>query len=230
MCFSLTSLFPMKAAGLYRAGSKGQDGGSHKLHQLVKSSQEVSLCRELSKNETCSCAPCKNVWWNWDTNMKTARHPLWNERIFFSKTAGLLKNKPAPDVCLSESGPQNQTRRLAQHFCWLEPAVPPSLPPYSPFLSTHHSFFHPFLPLSPSCLPFSYCFVFNSPFLSFSSLSLHFLHANLLPFSPLSSTLSFVSSWKTTEEKGRLGGRASWAWTAVVSYGSPPPSPVNPQF
>lgn len=30
-------LFPMKAAGLYRAGSKGLDGGNNTLYQLVKS-------------------------------------------------------------------------------------------------------------------------------------------------------------------------------------------------
>lgn len=39
--FSPLSLFPMEAAGLYRAGSKGLDGGNSSLYQLVKSLVEA---------------------------------------------------------------------------------------------------------------------------------------------------------------------------------------------
>lgn len=43
--FSPPALSPMKAAGLYRAGSKGLDGGNNTLYQLVKSTRGLSPCR-----------------------------------------------------------------------------------------------------------------------------------------------------------------------------------------
>lgn len=157
--------------------------------------------------------------------MKTTRHPLWNQR-HFRETARALKNKLAPDVCLVESGHQNQTRRLAQRFCWLEPAVPPPLPASSPSHSAPHAFFLFLLfvcallilfpGIQPSILPFSPWklspITFPQPF----------------------STLSFRSSWKTTGLKAGLGRSMFLASTAVLSYGHPPPSrcavPVNRQF
>lgn len=102
--------------------------------------------QSVSKNETYSCAPRKNVWWNEDTNMKTARCPLWNGRRF-RETPGAVKNKRDPDVCLVESGHQNQTCCLAQRFCWLEPVVPPPLSPT--FLLLLQPSFLLFLPLTP---------------------------------------------------------------------------------
>lgn len=118
--------------------------------------------------------------------MKTARHPSWN-RSRFRQTGRAVKNKRAPDVRLVESGHQNQTHRLAQRFCWLEPAVPPPLPP-SPLIPPLTFLF---LPLSP---PFLVC-----PFLYLSLLSFYtvFLLTILLLSIPILSPWNFptLSFW-----------------------------------
>lgn len=97
--------------------------------------------------------------------------------------------------------------------------------------------------LSPLSSPFS---VLLSLFLSFflclwcsvlpsCHSALHFsLEDFPISFSLLSSTVSFVSSWKTTGEKAGLGRCMFLALTAVLSYSNPPPPrctlPVNRQF
>lgn len=158
---------------------------------MVKTTHSISLlnlrkgypsAESVSQNETYFCAPQKNVWWNRDTNMKTARQPLWNLSRF-RETAGAVKNKRAPDVRLVESGHQNQTRRLAQRFCWLEPAVPPLLPP------THLPLSSPFSssPRLHSSCPFFFI-LFHFFFLS----SLPFTLSPIPPPSPRNSpALSF---------------------------------------
>lgn len=165
---------------------------------MVETTHSISLlnrrkgypsAESVSQNEMNFCAPQKNVWWNRDTNMKTARHPLWN-RSRFRDTAGAVKNKRAPDVRLAESGHQNQTRRLAQRFCWLEPAVPPPLPPSSPSHSTPHSSSH--LPLSSLFSLFSlslscYSFLFHILFFFFLSVPPSITLPSIPPLSPWNS-------------------------------------------
>lgn len=55
--FSPSSLFPMKAAGLYRAGSKGPDGECNTVYQLVKAPRGVSFCRECFPERGLFLAP-----------------------------------------------------------------------------------------------------------------------------------------------------------------------------
>ena len=148
--------------------------------------------------------PRKNVWWNQDTNMKTARRPLWNRRRF-REGAGAGKNKRAPDVGLVESGHQNPTRCLAQRSCWLEPVVPPPLPPDS--LSDSNLHFSSHLPLSS---PFSsFVFLLYYSFLlsivpSFHCPFIFYLERSLIPILSF-LLLSLVSNWKTTVERWEVG-------------------------
>lgn len=191
MCFPPFPSFPWKQLGFIELALKAWMVETTHSISLLNLSKGFPSAESVSQNEPYFCAPQKNVWWNWDTNMKTARHPLWN-RSRFRETAGAVKNKRAPDVRLAESGHQNQTRRLAQRFCWLEPVVPPPLPPYSSSHSTPHSSSH--LPLSS---PFSlfalffpcYSFLFHSfCFLSSPPVTL----PSIPPLSPWDSlTLSF---------------------------------------
>ena len=158
--------------------------------------------------------------------MKTARHPSRN-RSRFRQTGRVVKNKRAPDVRLVESGHQNQTHRLAQRFCWLEPAVPPPLPP-SPLIP----------PLTFLSLPLSSPFLV-CPFLYLSLPS--FLH-NLSTFDPpafrpstftlklphtlVLTPLPHFRLWAAGRQRGMRGlGRLFFfsALTAAVSYGYPPP-------
>lgn len=149
MCLLPLPSFPWKQLGCIKLALKAWMVETTPSISLLNLLKGYPSAESVSQNETYSCAPRKNVWWNQDTNMKTARHPLWN-RSHFRETAGAVKNKRAPDMRLVESGHQNQTRRLAQHFCWLETAVPPpspsllSLPLHSSFLLSPSSFF-PFL-------------------------------------------------------------------------------------
>lgn len=129
---------------------------------------------------------------------------------------------------LVESGHQNQTHRLAQRFCWLEPAVPPPLPP-SPLIPPLTFLF---LPLSP---PFLVC-----PFLYLSLLSFYtvFLLTILLLSIPILSPWNFptLSFWllfhafvcELPGDNRAWGGWEGvffffWALTAAVSYSYPPP-------
>lgn len=199
----------MKAAGPYRAGSKGLDGGNTTLYQFVKSLQGLPHCIDCFPRMRLVHAPLERM--SDETKIltwKQPRHPSWNWS-HFGETARALKNKRAPDVCLVESGHQNQTRRLAQRFCWLDPAVPPPLPPSPiwllvPCLTSFFPFLLLVLPLLLLFIkPLDFCPPFYDP-----SLSSYI-------FSLLVSTLSFGSSWKTTGEKRVWIGK-----TYVFSFNS----------
>lgn len=210
VCFPLAS-FPWKLLGFIASALKAWMVDTTHSISLSNLQKGFPSAESVSQNETYFCAPRKNVWWSRDSNMKTARRALWN-RSRFRETARAVKNKRAPDMCLVESGHQNQTRRLAQRFCWLEPAVPPrSLPTLPPTLLPHSS---SYLPLS-SLFSSPPCFHSSCPVTQFFLTKL-FLHSILLSclssFHPStfslhfpsrsSSTLSFVSCWKTAGDEG----------------------------
>lgn len=187
MCFPCVfalSSFPWKQLGFIELAPKAWMVETTLSISLLNLLKGYPSAQSVSQNEAYFCALQKNVWWNRDTNMKTARHPLWN-RSRFRETAGAVKNKRAPDVRLVESGHQNQTRRLAQRFCWLEPAAPPPPPPYSPsysLLLSPSSFFPFSAPLLVCTLldhefPFFIhtLFAFHPAFLSLCVPSLHFI-------------------------------------------------------
>lgn len=233
VCFPLSS-FPWKLLGFIASALKAWMVDATHSISLSNLQKGFPSAESVSQNETYFCAPRKNVWWSRDSNMKTARCALWN-RSRFGETARVAKNKRAPDVCLVESGHQNQTRRLAQRFCWLEPAVPPhSLPLYS--LIPPLTFL--FLPCSPHLLVFALLVLLLNSFSQNSFCILSLCPVTLPSIPPLSpcnppalslSLLFHTFISELLEDSRGWGGWEGfsfsffWARTAVVSYDCPPP-------
>lgn len=208
MCFRHLPSFPCRQLGFIWLALKAWMVETTHSISLLNLHKGYPSADSIFQNGTYFCAPQKNVWWNWDTNMKTVSLPLWNQSCL-RETAGAVKNKRAPDMRLVESGHQNQTHCLAQRFCWLEPAVLPrtlpSLPPTS-VLIPPNTFL---LLLSSSllvCIFLSFnSFLFHTLFAFYSPIPLSSIpplgntpHFNSNP----SSTHSFVSCWKTTGDEG----------------------------
>lgn len=159
--------------------------------------------RSVSQNETYFCAPRKNVWWNQDTNMKTARHPLWN-RSWFRETAISAEKQTCPQrVPGGVWPPKSDTSPSSAFLLIRNSGASPA-----PFLYTpSHSnppFTFLFLPRSPPLLvftllvlylllfsTFSFCFLSSPPVTLPSAFFFELTHT--LVFTPL----PHFRCWKT---------------------------------
>ncbi len=189
---------------------------------MVKTTHSISLlnlhkgypsAESVSQIETYSCAPQKNVWWNWDTNMKTASLPLWNQSRF-RETAGVVKKQTCPRLAPGGVWPPKSDTLPSSAFLLIRNSgaspTPSPLPLWlqSSFFLTPSSFFPFLLPCLSSLFFSCYSFLVHLLFILSISPSVCFVPLQICfentPHYPSDSS-STHSLWAAGRQQGMRG-------------------------
>lgn len=198
--------FPWKQLGFIELALKAWMVENNRLYQLVKSSSGLSLCRECFPRMRLISAPLRRM--SDETEILT-----WKRPDFPCEIGAVSERQPerwktnVPPTCAWWSLATKITHRLAQRFCWLEPAVPPPLP-LTPLLIPLLTFLFSFFFLSSTLL------AFYPPFLSLCPPSLHFSPWNSLHTLVL-TPLPHFHLWAAGWQQGMRGvGKAFLSWNS----------------